>query len=92
MNNRTTSALALTRLFAAGAAIPAQAELASYDNTTDFPKSITTPDKVKTTWQTYAGIGYRFSKVDLELACRHIEWDFDDLNFSGPFAGLNFRF
>lgn len=52
----------------------------------------------KTTWQAYAGIGYRFSKVDLELAYRHIEWDFDDrpvfddLNFSGPFAGLNIRF
>ncbi len=52
----------------------------------------------KTTWQAYAGIGYRFSKVDLELAYRRIEWDFDDrhlfddLNFSGPFAGLNIRF
>jgi len=52
----------------------------------------------KTTWQAYAGIGYRFSNIDVEVAYRHIEWDFDDrpvfddLNFSGPFAGVNIRF
>ncbi len=51
------------------------------------------------TWQALGGIGYRFSKVDVVVAYRYLSWDFeddskvfDDLNISGPLAGLRFRF
>ena len=50
------------------------------------------------TWQAYGGVGYGFGKVDAVVAYRHIEWEFDDgpvfddLNFDGPFAGIQFRF
>ncbi len=51
------------------------------------------------TWQALGGIGYRFSKVDIVVAYRYLSWDFeddsevfDDLNISGPLAGLRFRF
>jgi len=52
----------------------------------------------KLTWQAYGGVGYAFSRVNLVAAYRHLEWDFDDspvfddLNFSGPIAGIAFRF
>jgi opacity protein-like surface antigen len=50
------------------------------------------------TWQLFGGIGYRFSKVDVVLAYRYLDWDFDDdsafddMNIHGPFAGVKFRF
>ena len=51
------------------------------------------------TWQALGGIGYRFSKIDIVVAYRYLSWDFeddakvfDDLNISGPLAGLRFRF
>jgi hypothetical protein len=50
------------------------------------------------TWQASAGIYYRFKKLDAGIGYRHLEWDFDDddtfdeLNFSGPYAGAKFRF
>jgi hypothetical protein len=52
------------------------------------------------TWQALAAISYRFQKFDAVLGYRYLEWDFDDgdmLNFdeldlSGPFAGVKFRF
>ena len=54
----------------------------------------------KSTWQALAGINYRFQKVDAVVGYRYLEWDFDkgdmlnfdDLNLSGPFAGVKFRF
>jgi hypothetical protein len=50
------------------------------------------------TWQASAGVGYRFSKVDVILAYRYLDWDFDDnealddLNLSGPYLGAKFIF
>ena len=50
------------------------------------------------TWQALAGINYRFKRVDAVLGYRYLDWDFDDnevlddLNLSGPFAGVKFRF
>jgi opacity protein-like surface antigen len=51
------------------------------------------------TWQAMGGIGYRFSKVDIVVAYRYLSWDFeddakvfDDLNLSGPLAGVRIRF
>jgi hypothetical protein len=50
------------------------------------------------TWQVFGGVGYKFKKFDLVLAYRYLEWDFDDdsaiddLDFSGPFLGIKFRF
>jgi hypothetical protein len=52
------------------------------------------------TWQAFAGLNYKFRKFDTVLGYRYLEWDFDDgdmLNFdeldlSGPFAGVKFVF
>jgi hypothetical protein len=50
------------------------------------------------TWQAYGGIGLRFERVDIELAYRHLEYRLDDklvvekVNFSGPLAGIKFKF
>jgi hypothetical protein len=50
------------------------------------------------TWQALAGINYRFEKVDAVLGYRYLDWTFDnndlldDLNVSGPYAGIKFRF
>ena len=50
------------------------------------------------TWQAFAGIAYKFKKVDVVLAYRYLYWDFDnndvfdDLNLSGPYAGIKFVF
>lgn len=50
------------------------------------------------TWQALAGVNYRFEKVDAVLGYRYLDWRFrdnevfDDLNISGPFAGVKFRF
>jgi len=52
----------------------------------------------KMTWQAFGGVAYAFRKVDVVVAYRHLEWDFDDdpllddVNFNGPFAGIAFRF
>jgi len=46
-----------------------------------------------------AGVGYRFDWIDLLLTYRHIKYDFgddlllmEDISFSGPLIGVNFRF
>jgi len=50
------------------------------------------------TWQALAGIAYKFKKVAVFLAYRYLYWDFDDndvfddLNLSGPYAGVKFVF
>lgn len=50
------------------------------------------------TWQVQAGLNYRFKKVDAVLGYRYLDWDFDDddtfddLNISGPYAGVKFWF
>ena len=50
------------------------------------------------TWQALLGLNYRFSKVDAAFGYRYLKWDFDDndtfddLDISGPYAGVRFRF
>jgi hypothetical protein len=50
------------------------------------------------TWQAFAGVGYRFEKLDALLGYRYLDWDFDDnaafddLNLSGAFIGAKFWF
>ena len=50
------------------------------------------------TWQALGGLNYRFEKFDAVVGYAHLEWDFDnddtfdDLHFSGPYAGVKFRF
>jgi len=50
------------------------------------------------TWQLFAGIGYKFEKIDVIVAYRYLAWDFDDspvfadLNINGPLAGIKIRF
>lgn len=50
------------------------------------------------TWQAKAALNYRFRKVDAVVGYRYLDWDFDDndtfddLNLSGPYAGVKFRF
>lgn len=50
------------------------------------------------TWQGILGIGYQLSRVDVVAGYRYLQWDFgdgkalDDLDFSGPYAGLKIRF
>ena len=50
------------------------------------------------TWQGLAGIGYRFSRVDIVAGYRYLDWQFDNrpiidsLDYKGPFAGIKFRF
>lgn len=49
------------------------------------------------TWQLLAGFNYRFSKVDATFGYRYMKWKFDDftldnLNLSGPYAGVKFDF
>ena len=49
------------------------------------------------TWQLLAGFNYRFSKVDAAFGYRYIKWEFDDsvldnLDVSGPYAGVRFDF
>ena len=50
------------------------------------------------TWQAVGGIGYRFKWGGFFLAYRHLYYDEDsskilqDLEFSGPALGVNFRF
>ena len=54
----------------------------------------------KTTWQALGAINYRFQRVDAVVGYRYLDWDFDDgdmlnfddLNLSGPFAGVKFLF
>jgi hypothetical protein len=49
-------------------------------------------------WQALGGVGYRFSKVDVILGYRYMEWDFDedgpldDLDLSGPYLGVKLIF
>lgn len=49
------------------------------------------------TWQAIAGLNYRFSKVDAAFGYRYLKWKlnndtFDDLDISGPYAGVRFSF
>lgn len=50
------------------------------------------------TWQALAGVNYRFSRVDAVLGYRYLAWELDDsdimddLEISGPYAGVRFRF
>jgi hypothetical protein len=54
----------------------------------------------KMTWQALAAINYRFQRFDAVVGYRYLDWDFDDgdmlnfddLNLSGPFAGVKFLF
>jgi hypothetical protein len=49
-------------------------------------------------WQAYGGLGFSLANIDLELGYRHLEYSFDDrliveeINFSGPLAGIRFTF
>jgi len=49
-------------------------------------------------WQAIGGLAYKFKKSDVLLGYRYLEWDFDnndvfdDMNISGPYAGLKIRF
>ncbi len=50
------------------------------------------------TWQGFAGLGYRFKSLDVLVGYRYLYWDFednaalDDLDVSGPGAGVRFYF
>jgi hypothetical protein len=49
------------------------------------------------TWQLLAGFNYRFSKLDAGFGYRYMKWEFDDytlddMDVSGPYAGVRFRF
>ena len=50
------------------------------------------------TWQGFAGLGYRFKRVDVLAGYRYLYWDFednaalDDLEISGVGAGIRFHF
>jgi hypothetical protein len=49
------------------------------------------------TWQALAGFNYRFSNVDAAFGYRYLKWEldndaFNDLDVSGPFAGVRFSF
>ena len=49
------------------------------------------------TWQGNLGIGYRFKWFDVNAGYRYMAWDLggdviDDLDISGPYAGIKFLF
>ena len=50
------------------------------------------------TWQLFGGVGYRFKWLDLILAYRYMDWNFDDsdafedMTLHGPFVGVKFKF
>jgi hypothetical protein len=50
------------------------------------------------TWQTTAGVGYRFDKFEIAAAYRYMKWEFDDdsvlddLEIKGPLVGARFVF
>ena len=49
------------------------------------------------TWQALVGLNYRFSNVDAAFGYRYLKWElnddtFDDLDISGPYAGVRFGF
>ncbi|KPK35202.1 MAG: hypothetical protein AMJ65_17545 [Phycisphaerae bacterium SG8_4] len=50
------------------------------------------------TWQAIGGLSYKLKNSDLLLGYRYLAWDFDDndvfddMNISGPYAGLELRF
>jgi len=53
----------------------------------------------KSTWQAFAGVGYRFQKVEVGAGYRYLNWNFSgddkvfgDLNISGPMVGVKFKF
>lgn len=53
----------------------------------------------ESTWQAFAGIGYRFDKFQAGLGYRYLTWNtsggdkvFGDLTISGPMVGVRFQF
>lgn len=52
----------------------------------------------QTTWQAFAGLGYRFAWGDVMAGYRYLAYDFDDseaigsVRLGGPIAGVAFRF
>ncbi len=52
----------------------------------------------KATYQAFAGVGYRFKRVDAVVGYRYLAYEFEPnpavrkLNFSGPIAGVKFAF
>ena len=50
------------------------------------------------TWQAAGGFAYKIKNLDVHVGYRHLGWNFDsndvfdDLNISGPYAGLKIRF
>jgi hypothetical protein len=50
------------------------------------------------TWQALGGLAYKLDTLDVLVGYRYLAWDFDDndvfddLNISGPYAGLKLRF
>lgn len=50
------------------------------------------------TWQAAASVGYRFETFDVAAGYRYLDYEFDgkgiidDLNISGPYAGIRYRF
>jgi len=51
------------------------------------------------TWQSFAGAGYRCNTLDFVFGYRYMDWDFDgehrvfnDLDLGGPIAGIKFSF
>jgi len=54
------------------------------------------------TWQAVAGLGYRFKHLEVGFGYRYLEWSFEkgdpfakaleDLDISGPYAGVRFLF
>jgi hypothetical protein len=54
--------------------------------------------ETRLTWQALAAVEYRFDRIDVVAGYRYLSWDFDDdpllddMNISGPYAGVKFRF
>lgn len=50
------------------------------------------------TWQAFAGIGYRFKRLELVAGYRYLKWEFDkddlltDLTVKGPQIGIAWKF
>lgn len=54
------------------------------------------------TWQAFAGVGYKYENFDVIAGYRHLEWEFDNsdagdgalnsLDISGPIIGIKYRF
>jgi opacity protein-like surface antigen len=66
-----------------------------------FHADIGTGDS-ESTWQGFAGLGYKYDNMDIIAGYRYIEWNFDeshpagdvfnDVSISGPMLGIKFHF